>query len=217
MITEKFRENKIAVIQYLKGLVEGYKKICIVDVGWNGTSFRIISNLISSFKHDSIIVGALLATSRNNEVQILEEEEKLFSYLYSPLHNWDLIRAHKPGIHTLIIEFLFSAPTPSLYKYVIDKKTGDTKFLFSDVVEKNYEITREMQRGIIDFVKTYNSVISKIGIKLNICPYDAFGQLKQVIDNYKYNLTLFQDYSENGLAGIYDNDTKFGNLMNSRN
>lgn len=201
-----FEDNRQAALSYISGFVKDSKNICIVDVGWKGTCTQIISDLIYKIDPQKNVIGAFLGTTLHESIEPKVINNKIYSYLFSKSQNWDLMQ-HGTSFLNVLIEFMFSAPIPTLLQYTKNNK-GVIKFDFGNFQEKNYEITKEIQKGILEFSKRYNEVTKNHKNIFIVSPYDAFGPLKSTEKNHMYNYNLFSEFEENLLAGRYTNGTK---------
>lgn len=198
-IAAHFEVNRKAALEYLTPFVAGHKKVCIVDVGWKGTCTQILSDLIQVIDPSIEVRGAFLGTTLHSSVESKIIKEKIFSYLFSQGHDWDLMHHDGPGMLNVLVELMVSAPTPSLLQYLPGE--SGVEFLFSDFKEGNYVITRAIQEGIIAFAEIYNQKTRQRKDIFRISPYDAFGPLKSLERKHKYNYDLFQDFEEVLIAG----------------
>lgn len=216
VISDYYRIHREAVQNYLKEIVRGHKNICIVDVGWKGTCTQILTDLITDIDPETNVFGAFVGTILHPSVESKLINENVFAYLFSSNHNRDLMHQEGNGMLNVLVEFMFSAPTPSLIGYELED--DELLFSFSSFAENNYRITREIQKGILAFSEEYNRVTKNFKNIFRISPYDAFGPLKSTEMLYSYNYDLFKNFQENLLPGRIENDsTTFGEIMKNKN
>lgn len=197
-IAEHFKPNRAAALEYIAGFLDGYKKVCLVDVGWTGTGPLILSDLIAATHPETSAVTALLATR-----DVFVSEERLIAgtmhcYLYSMFQNRDLIPPNLT-VSSTVIELIFSAPHPSMLQYTWED--GAPAFIFEDGYEDNYAATREIQRGILQFAKIYNQITQNRKDMFRISAYEALAPLKAFDIDFRYIETLFGTHKHAACCG----------------
>lgn len=216
-IVDRFAENRAAAIQYFQTRIGEAGTICLVDVGWNGTIYRILRSLFSEGNPN--ILGALLGTTKTREVALDVSVGRLSAYLFSPSQNLDLLHHHKPELHNLLLEFLFTSCAPTLLQYCLGGD-GQTKLIFGvDPPATNKEATRLIQQGMLDFARDYHNVTSGYKNWPEISAYDAFAPFQQRMNHYAYAVQLFGDCREETLAGnlVSGKGKTFGEFMKEKN
>lgn len=200
-ISEEWIEHKNAAKKYISSLVNPNEKACFVDVGWNGTGYRIFKHLADKvLQQNSNMIGALIGTCRRKEVQQLVSANKIFVYAFSYDKNLEWLRFYKPGVHSILIEYLFSAPLPSLISYCMDE--DEVRFEFSEIDEVNRKYSQDIQKGILDFAEKYNQITCNYKNVFKITPVEAYLPLKDVLNDKEYSRVILGEYLEDGLAGV---------------
>ena len=154
------------------------------------------------------ITGIIAGTNtlHNQEPDASEpflQSGKLVAYLYSQNHNRDLLKKHDLNKgYNIFWELLLSSPTPQFAGFYDGKlpatKTkknygGDVYLKESDITlrfgkyDDNLDGIKEVQTGILDFVKQYDEHFHKYPYMFNISGRDAYApMLLAASHNEKY-------------------------------
>lgn len=175
--------------QYFGEILKGCASVTIVDIGWAGSGAIALDYLINEVWRMKCNVTGLVAgtnTIFNQEPDASEaflHSGKLVSYVFSQQKNRDIWKRHNPNRgDNLAAEMLLASPTYSFRKF---KEDGTLEF-----AEHEVEIdAKEVQRGIIDFVKWYLERIQKIP---KISGRDAYAPVLTVLSNEDYFRNLLR-------------------------
>ncbi len=199
-VEDYYSENKEAALTYIREKIKhGVRKICIVDIGWKGTTAQMLTELIHEIFPDINIVYAFLGTIPNINVESKLYNHELFTYGYSIFNNFELMQSGRGMFHAYI-ELIHISAAPSLLKYQFDEQ-GNVQFVYEKFCESNYLVARQIQKGILEFAKRYISESEKDSFKYYISPYDALGPLKGISNEHRYFEKLYGNYRENLVAG----------------
>lgn len=211
-IASENEKHKQAAKRYFASIVEGCKKICIVDLGWRGTSLIQLKSLLNEWFPDIDIIFAFAGLKTGGSPFCASEymNGNIFVYLFSQEMNRDLFFMHfdrRMPLNNAITEITFGTPQPSFIKFesVCD---GEYKLIFSDEEIPNFHISRDIQCGILDFVKTYHNLLGEYRKYINISPYTAYLPLYHALSDEKYIKKLFGNYEMNLMAGTFLRDRR---------
>ncbi len=181
-ILSVYEEEQKAAKAYYREVLSGYKKVVAVDIGWAGSGAIALNHLVQNiWKLPCEIIGMLAGTNtiHNFEPEASEtflQSGKLVAYLYSQHHNRDLWKKHDPNRnYNVYWELLVSSPTPQLKGFGIDEKNG-WNLLFGKY-DKNLDGIREIQNGILEFVKEYKKHFGNIPFMYHIGGRDAYAPM----------------------------------------
>ncbi len=201
---EKAYENQhIAAKKYYKDIVGNSSKIAAIDIGWAGSGALSLSYLMEH-KWDMPVelIGIIAGTNtiHNAEPEATEpflQSGKLVSYLYSQSHNRDLLKKHDPGKdYNVFWELLLSSPTPQFVGFY------DDGLRFGDY-DDNLEGIKEVQQGILDFIREYmehfgNPINGRYSYMYNISGRDAYApMIVAASHNEKYLKTIENRFNLN--------------------
>ncbi len=209
-IIRYFKATQDNMYSYLKPMIEGHKKILVVDLGWFGTGGLAVKFLLEEkFGRNVEVISALVGTNEDPSLESRIARGDLQPYAYSPVHNVYLLHwhtRHQYNIHNLLIELLFSAPQPSFLKF---EKLENGKIIskYGYEEKENYDIINEMHRGIMKFAEIYNSLDSEIKSMLQIGGGDAYAAFMCTADDHKKCYDMFKDYKISHLSGIFGSET----------
>ena len=181
-ILSAYEEEQKVAKAYYREVLSGCKKVVAVDIGWAGSGAIALNHLVQNvWKLPCEIIGILAGTNtiHNSEPDTSEtfvQSGKLVAYLYSQHHNRDLLKKHDPNRnYNIYWELLVSSPTPQLKGFGIDETNG-WKLLFGQY-DKNLDGIREIQRGILKFVKEYKKHFGNITFMYDISGRDAYAPM----------------------------------------
>ncbi|MGB3259839.1 HAD-IA family hydrolase, partial [Paenisporosarcina sp.] len=196
-VVKKLSEDNEIVKEYFINIIQGSKKVAVVDVGWVGSGGAGIKYLIEQKWQLNCEVHSLVAASRQsnhtgNLSQILKKE--ICAYIFSRMHNRNLYDTHINTKHNNIFFELF---TQACYPSFAGFRKTDTDFkLLFDVPEvENYKIIEQIHHGIFDFVKLYKKMFSNYDYLFNISGYDAYLPFRMIIRDLRFIKTYFGDLS----------------------
>lgn len=211
-IVKSYENYREAAKRYFSSMIKGCRRICIVDIGWRGTTLIQLKSLINKWFPEMEVflsfaglkgVGSSFSTSAylNNQI---------FVYLFSNEKNRDIYQMHMNSsmpLNNILMEILFGVPQPSFIRFDI---ANDGYLLsFSDAEIPNFNISRGIQQGIIDFVKVFHHILGEYRSKyIRVSPYTAYLPLYRTMTNPDYIRNLFSDYEMNLVAGIYSDEKR---------
>ena len=181
-ILSVYEEEQKAGKAYYSEMLSGCKKVVAVDIGWAGSGAIALNHLVQNvWKLPCEIIGILAGTNtiHNSEPEASEiflQSGKLVAYLYSQHHNRDLWKKHDPNRnYNVYWELLVSSPTPQLKGFGMDEQ-NEWRLLFGEY-DKNLDGIREIQSGILEFVKEYKKHFGNIPFMYNISGRDAYAPM----------------------------------------
>ena len=210
-ILTSYRSQGYAAKKYYEKILAGAKKAAVIDIGWAGSGSVSLSYLTERiWKIPCELIGILAGTNtlHNSELyasEIFLQTGKLVSYLYSSSHNRDLWKKHDPGKdYNVYWELLLSSQTRQFLGFQNAEEMGD-----SDVVwerdpsvafhfgkfDPNQKGIREIQRGILDFVKEYMKHFKDEPFMFHISGRDAYAPMLAAASNQeKYLKKIYENF-----------------------
>lgn len=209
-VVKNLSEDNDIVREYFVNIIQGAKKVAVVDVGWVGSGGAGIKYLVEQKWKLDCKVYSLLAACRHsrhtgNLSQIMKKE--IGVYIFSRMYNRNLYEIHTSKKHiNVYFELLTQACYPSFSGF---KKTGDGfKFMFDVPEVENYRIIEQIQNGIFDFVKIYKKAFSEYEYLFNISGYDAYLPFSMIIKDLRFIKGNFGDISfSRGVIADTENQT----------
>ena len=184
-VLESYQEQVDACGKYYGSILQECKKCVAVDIGWAGSGAITLDYMVNQvWKMECEIIGIIAGTNtcHNAEPDSSEtflQSGKLVSYLYSQRENRDIWKLHDAGKgHNLYWEMLLDAPTGSLKGFYLDKD-GECELRFKEPTA-DVEKVREIQKGILDFVKEYKEIQEKMPKLARISGRDAYAPMVNV-------------------------------------
>lgn len=187
-----YAEEQKAAKEYYKALLGDCKKAVAVDIGWAGSGAIALNHLAQKVWDLSCeIVGLIAGTNtvynvEPNAGETFLQSQKLVAYLYSQSFNRDLMKKHNPNRnYNIYWELLLASPTPQFRGFCIgDNNPWDLVF---ETPDDNLEGIRDIQKGILMFVKEYRNHFADIPYMFNISGRDAYApMLVAASKNEKY-------------------------------
>lgn len=176
-----FSDARCGAKQYFEKKASGAKKICVVDLGWRGSSISYLKHLFEKkYDLDTEICGALLCSSGETYSDVYE--------LFQVIHVFGCSKRIEAEWGPLLrkywkcIEMLFSSEEPTLLAYGF--KQGKPEFQYERSNE-NADAVRELQQGIMDFSDWYFSRMQSYAHTMEISGRDALIPLINILQNRK--------------------------------
>ena len=184
------RESKAAELYYKKVLGDSRNALA-VDIGWAGSGAIALDYLVQKvWKLPCSITGAVAGTNsvHNFEVdasEIFLQNGKLAAYLYAQSFNRDLWKKHDPNTDdNIFFELLLTSPTPQFLGFELDEVSGEVLYLFGKM-DANPEGMKEIQSGILDFVRDYQKHFSRYPYLFCVSGRDAYAPILAASGNKK--------------------------------
>ena len=181
-VLDCYQEEARATQQVFQELLAGSLHAAAVDIGWAGSGAASLAYLCERvWKIPCRITGILAGTNtiHNTEPDASEamlQTGRLTAYLYSQRENRDLLKKHDLNRdYNVYWEMLLSSEAPRFLGYAFDDDGGVIpKFGKTDV---NPELAREIQSGILDFVREYRSHFKDQPEMFRISGRDAYAPM----------------------------------------
>ncbi len=193
------QKNSNITKQILKPLINDKKKIAIVDIGWRGSGIISLKYLIEEkWKMQCEVTGLLAGThySKPNFSPVLFQKGILNAYMFSMLHNRNLTQYHEKEVElkNTIIEILISAPHSSFLKYSL--QNNKVVSIFENEDKTNILLTKEIQKGEMDFVNDYLQIMGRDSFACNIAGADAYAPIKILSSEESLLKAFVNDFSQ---------------------
>ncbi len=176
-VMDYYEEQRNAGEKYYKEILNGCRKAAAIDIGWAGSGAIALMHLAEKVWNIPCEITGIIAgtnTVHNAEPDAAEtflQTGRLLSYMYSQSHNRDLLKLHDPGKdYNVYFELLLASPTPQFIGFYSDGLRFGKKDIDPDKA-------REIQAGIMDFVKEYTTRFKAYPYMLNISGRDAYAPI----------------------------------------
>lgn len=190
-----FDESVSAAKTYFLEQIGDARKVCIVDLGWNGKSITYIKHLLKQYGWDGTVIGAMIGASGGEVTQNYISSKVIYPYAFAN-DFWRRMGTNNGEVMTekevICIEALYSSQEKTLLRYCFDKN-GRPAFIWGKE-NQNVNIINEIQQGIIDFANEFMQIIDKL--QLVIQPREAYTPLDCVMQNRKFVNQIFEAYKE---------------------
>lgn len=181
-----YQNDRIAFGRYITSIIEDAKNVCVIDLGWRGTVYSLLSDYFIKNGNNVRLEGAMLGTTDSQISNGLVEIGKLHCYSFSHRHNINYMVDEKKII---LLEVLYSSNSPSVTGYKISGKNGIP--VFGTVEESKSCCFEDMHKGIFDFCEEFSGNIELLPYFWEITGAEAVGPIYYVSLNSVYNLSLF--------------------------
>ncbi|MFV0364656.1 MAG: HAD-IA family hydrolase [Suipraeoptans sp.] len=196
-VLEHYEEQLDAGKIYYESVLKNCSKVVAVDIGWAGSGAITLDYIVNNIWNiDCEITGIVAGTNtcHNAEPDCSEtylQNGRIISYLYSQRKNRDLWKLHDPSKnHNLYWETLLDSPTGSLKGFYLDDQ-GKSRCEFKKAAT-NSEKIKEIQRGILDFIKVFDIIEKRTGFRECVSGRDAYAPMINVqsVENKKFVKTI---------------------------
>lgn len=194
-VIEIFSVSYSAAREYFLPVVGGYKNICIVDLGWRGTSIIYLKHLLSKFDFKGNVIGALIGASNNRLTQTYIRNGMINVFAFENDMSFDELNINGQPLsyeQILCFEALFSSEECSLLRYVYDEYKN-VSMIYSNN-NPNVQLTKQIQSGVFDFVEEYDWYAKKFNLRVTAT--DAYTPLKYILYNKKLLDLIIKSYIE---------------------
>lgn len=189
-----YEESVSAAEKYFHQVVGNCERVCVVDVGWQGTSCLGIHDFLK--KHmgwQGEVIGAQIGTKYGEQNIEFLARNQIFSYAFTPDQNRELYRDHGFGLCSVVDEIVFSAPGPSLLRYRLNR-AGEPCFEFMQEPDRNRRIVKEVQEGVKKFADLYCGLMKELGLAVSLPAASVYKPLLGALHNRRYIMELFGMY-----------------------
>lgn len=182
-----YEEERRYLKEYLAGKIGTAKKIAVIDIGWAGSGTKAIKYLLEKeynladkvfcwqAAHDVRTWGSMQSDMLDGTIE---------SYLFTDNLNKNCFDVHtrtNRSTNNIYMEIFTQDTTPSFGGY------GDNGECLFDIVEtENYEMIREVHKGIFDFCKEYNETFAMDSYLYNVSGYDAYMPIRFILRNLSF-------------------------------
>lgn len=209
-IAMSYKTEKEAAKKYYSSKIENAKKVCIVDLGWKGSTANSLEYFLKEYcQMDVNMICALLGMEGHDFVDEMMSVNKIYSYMFSSRDNTDMMQEHNANgnIWRRIYEIIFTSNEQSLLNFTLQKNEEvDFRYLRKEV--RNPEIITNIHQGIIDFANDFANQEKKLEIDFDISPRDTYKPLCNILKETEYNYELFKNFEVCFIAG----DVKENNI-----
>ncbi|MCR4874248.1 MAG: hypothetical protein K5923_00725 [Clostridia bacterium] len=183
-----YKTHHDAAIAYISTAIKNYSSVYIIDLGWRGAVYTLLSHLIHSINPTVHVIGLEIGATNSPIPEVLINESRLIPYVFSQGNNPDLQINIK---HVMLVETLFSSEQPSCTGYTF--KNNIPLPVFGDKENANTSTFEEINKGILDFCDDFNNIETSLGLDIDISGRDAYLPLHIINYNRNYNIKLFRD------------------------
>lgn len=195
-VAKHFQTSCEAAKKYFLDACRGYKKVCVVDLGWHGKSIVYLKHLIEKqYGSETKVIGAMIGAFGDDVTQNYIAGGLIYTYAFSDEYwrHTGVRNGSAIGDDEIIcIESLFSAETDTLLRYTFNEE-GETDFIYGKK-NRNKEKILEMHSGISDFAEKIVPVLKQGN--LTISSRDAYTPLDCYMRNEKLMHKIRNEYYE---------------------
>lgn len=196
LILDTYKDEKKHAEAYIRQKIGGAKRIAVVDVGWLGSGPMGLKYLIEDELAMDCEVHCWQAAARPARTQDMIPElmdESIEPYLFSQIYNrinYDTHANTNKGTNNIFFEQFTQSTTPSFSGW-----DAEGRLLYDIPEVENYDATRQIQAGIMDFAMEYGSRFSKDALMMNISGYDAYLPYRMIIRDLTFINKYFSKLS----------------------
>ena len=195
-IGEQLRPAREAGLAYLDRLLDGKKRVCVVDLGWHGSALGHLRLFAASQNKAMEVHGALMAGTRTWQSGIWQETGILHTWLFGD----DKERTDREcGLpldrrQVFCLEKLFSSPRPTLLRYG-SRENGKTIFRLRSSAPYGRS-SLEVREGILAFAGDIKPYLKTCG--LTVSREAAWSVLRDLLCSRERTDDLVRQFQENG-------------------
>ena len=207
MIKESFQESNVLYREYMSRLLSDvHHKVAFVDIGWRGVNGTTLAKLVKELRSDIEVINFIVGGRQSvNLPQVRSGDIRCF--MFSAEKNYDALQKHKEKTN-FYYELLTMSATSSFKYFYKDEKSGRVKMRCNSVTPINNQVVKEIQRGILDYVKEYTYRFRNYKGFYNIPADDVAQILYNIMSQEEYFKRHFSDMKYSPETG--DDTTRFG-------
>lgn len=191
-----FRKPCKAAEQYYRKVCEGYRNICVVDLGWHGKSITYLKYFMErKCDMDVCVSGAMIGACDDVVTQDYIRKGQIAAYAFENDRWRSMGRQNGEGMsykEIICTEALYSSTADTLLRYGIGED-GETVFLYGKKNE-NAAAVREIHRGIADFAQLFARPQNRYGLR--VTSRDAYTPLYYRMKDKRFLDWLYDHYRE---------------------
>lgn len=203
IVSAHFKEFVESAKAYYKKILGEAKRVCILDLGWKGTSINYLDKLFKSWGFDVECHGAIVSISGNDYAKSVLKNKQLSVYMdrddmdfTAGVHkgaNFEAFRGH-------VFEATFSSTEDSLLEY----KGCENDFVYGRK-NPNTGIIKSIQSGVIDFVSEFSNRVKGLENLLDISGFTANTPINKALKTLSYTIPIWSDVIDEATAepGFY--------------
>ncbi len=207
-IKKQYEAKERAAQKYFADIIGTHKKICIVDLGWQGTGAMCLKYFLElKCRMDVHVSGALMGMYGNDSAGLCESSGQLYGYMFSQQKNRDTLFRHSGAyseivFRNLLAEILFTEDKPTFLKFEFDENHKPA--LVYGRQEDNSAMIADIQDGICEFAEDYCTYQKVFSSWLDVCGQEAYLPFDAIARDKAYCIKLLGDYEVNETTGIYE-------------
>ena len=197
IVRNVYSEHYKAFKVYVDSFIGSEKKVCIIDLGWRGSS---IAYLMEYYKtcYATKIYGALFGMTDSSVTQINDAGGKIFSFLFSPSHSSAFGYVGGEDLtcsdYRFMLEFMYTSTENSVLGYKLSEGGVSIVREERDTKNNNFMI-EEIHNGIRYFAYRYKNILGSLFDHVYINSNVSFIPLLNLMNNIKPS-KLFKNFSE---------------------
>lgn len=188
-IEEQYGKSYTDMLNYLRYEIGESKRVLLVDIGWVGTAPTLLKKIIEKEFNNQVNIQIILAAT-HSYVTKGSASSMLNRYLFSEQEGSYNYRIHGSK-HTAIFELFTQSCSPSFAGF--SNKDNEYQLIFQQPDIENYKLTKDIQKGIIDFANDYIQKFSNFKYLLNISGQDAYIPFRFLMSNEQAILHMVGD------------------------
>lgn len=200
---QEFESERQAALQYYLPLIEGKKRVAVVDLGWQGTNALCLKSLIEENTTDTIVYSVLMCAT--GAIPGYTHSGGISdSFCFSPQHNTQIIGNFRmaKSIGRFPCELLFSAPEDGLKYFKNDN--GKIVPVLLKTEQRDMDKINLIASGILDYAKEYHA-LGKIGKEIHFSGFESMLPLNKLVYNSAYIKQIMNENDVNPWIGTLKN------------
>ncbi len=211
-ILQYYTRGERAAEKYFADIIKDHKKVCVVDIGWAGTSIACLRFFLEEkCGMDIQVCGALMGMCANESAKAGLDTGRMHSYMFSAEQNHENLirhtgRQNELDFRNLLVEILFTEDRPTFMGFGMDEN-GAVELKYG-AKENNGKMIAGVQQGIYDFSRDFYHYSKKFPEWLKIRGQEAYLPLHGLAEAKRYCIKLLGDYEIHENAGCFEADKK---------
>ena len=191
-ILEKYARSEAYIHSAFRKAIGNAKTVALIDVGWTGHNLLNLKNVIQKDMGIDCDIKVWMAAEKNgvNNAELLENS--LDAYLFTSFINYDLPGTYHNSKNSMINTPFFEVGTqPAHPSFIAVNDNGE--YEFDTPIVEDYEISRLLEQGIVDFCRLYHNKCKTDPYIRNVPGKDAYRPFTMTVRGITFIKNNFQN------------------------
>ena len=196
-INRSYRDRYNALKKYVSSFIQGNNKVCIVDLGWRGSTIMYLKEYLEHQGISTEVVGAMFGMCDSDSSYVSASTNQMFNYAFSPYDREQSVINREEICYSdirFMLEYMYTSTDYSVLGYleengeiIINRENRD--------ISVNNQYVEEIHQGIMDYVIKYQTLLGDYSNHIHIDSSFSYGLLRSCLKRVSIK-DLFEGFNE---------------------